>query len=372
MDKTEITETLGKLTTAERRRQLFIAIGVMAGIALVVALIWMLVWSKREVTDNAYVGGHQVLVSARTAGTVRAVYVEDTETVRAGQLLVELEADDAKVALNRARADLKAAIGQAKQCEATFMSRATELKTALADLRRREPLERTRAMSPEALQHARDRVAIARASLAAARAAWQEGGIATQPGVVAARAAYVAASLNYQRTRIVAPVDGIVVQRTVQAGQQTQAGLPLLRLVPLQGLWIDANFKETELPNVRIGQPAKVIVDLYGSGTTFEGRVAGFSGGTGAAFAVLPPQNAAGNWVKVVQRVPVRIELNQAQLKQYPLRLGLSAHVSIDTHDRKGPLLRQPSARESGSPERAASADLQRAEQEAQALIDQS
>lgn len=371
MSKADISETLSKLTTAQRRRQLLVAMGVMAVPVLLAVLMWALVWSQREVTDNAYVGGYQVLVSARVAGTVGAVHVDDTEPVRAGQLLVELDADDTRLAMERAAADLRVAVGQARQQRALIAAREAELQAASTSLKRREPLQGTRALSTEAVQIARDKVVLAKAARDAARAMWVDGGIESQPGVKAARAAYVAASLNLKRTRIRAPVDGVVVQRTVQVGQQAQGGLPLLRIVPLHQLWIDANFKETELANVRIGQPAEVSVDLYGRGVKLDGRVVGFSAGTGAAFAVLPPQNAAGNWVKVVQRVPVRIALNPAQLKDYPLRLGLSARVRIDTHDREGPRLRALSPAPTGTEAQAASEDLQHAEQDAQHLIDQ-
>lgn len=369
MDESEVSPDSTRITTTRRVRQLFLALIVMMAIGAGIAVLWLLIWSKQESTDNAYVAGHQVLVSARTPGTVRAVHVEDTDSVQRGQLLVELDGDDAAVGLERARANLLSAVGQARQQKALIATRAAELRAAQADFQRRAPLRESRALSPEVLQHAKDRVDLAREGVASAKALWIEGGISVQPGVSAARAAYIDAALNVARIRVTAPTPGVVVQRTAQVGQQAEPGLPLLRLVPLDGLWIDANFKETQLTNVRIGQPAEVTIDLYGTGTRFKGHVAGFSAGTGSAFAVLPPQNAAGNWVKVVQRVPVRIVLDPDQIRDYPLRLGLSVRVRIDTHDRSGPRLRDmkvlAEAASTGPSE-----DLLKAEQDARALID--
>lgn len=339
--------------TGDRRKQIGAALVVLilaASLGLAWLGWWWFVLTQRETTDNAYVGGHQLLVVPQVAGTVLAVHVDDTQRVKAGQLLVELDPTDATVALDAARARLAQAVrdvrrlqGAASQDVALVDARRLDLAQAQADLGRREPLRASRAMAPEQIAHAKDRVAAARAALlaaqrqAAASGALVEGTeIAQHPGVLAARAAFVDAALRLQRTRIVAAVEGDVVQRTAQPGQQVAPGQALMRLVDTDSLWIDANFKESQLRNLRIGQPVTVEVDLYGSGVDFEGRVVGFSAGTGSAFALLPPQNAAGNWVKVVQRVPVRIALSPDAMKAHPLIVGLSARVKVDTHDRGG------------------------------------
>jgi membrane fusion protein (multidrug efflux system) len=266
---------------------------------------------------------------------------------------VQLDPADASLALDRARAELARAVRQVRQLrdtagldDAYAEARRLELEQAQEALLRRLPLRDSHAIAPESLSDASRRVAVAKAALLAAQrqahAAHDvagEGEIRNHPSVQAAQASYVDAWLWLQRTRIVAPLAGTVAQRTVQPGERVQAGAALMRVIPADQMWIDANLKEGQLRNLRIGQAATVEVDVYGGGAAFEGRVAGFSPGTGSAFALLPTQNAAGNWVKVVQRVPVRIELRPEDLADRPLLIGLSSHVRIDTHDHSGPRL---------------------------------
>ncbi|MGE0385140.1 MAG: efflux RND transporter periplasmic adaptor subunit [Gammaproteobacteria bacterium] len=322
----------------------------------------------RETTDNAYVGGEQVPISARIAGTVAAVHVRDMQRVRAGDLLVELDATDARVALDRARANLAAAVRTVQQMhdaaragDAAVFARSLELEQARADLRRREPLLATQAVAAETIAHARDAVATAEAALrvarhqaAAARVLVANTAVGQHPNVLAARAAYIDAWLALNRTRIHATVGGDVVQRTVQPGVRIEPGGVLLKIVRTEALWVDANFKESQLRDLRLGQPVTVRVDLYGGAAAFRGQVAGFNAGTGAAFALLPPQNAAGNWVKVTQRLPVRIALDPVELQTHPLRLGLSARVAVDTRNRAGvplaPAVDQRQFRETTAP----------------------
>jgi membrane fusion protein, multidrug efflux system len=354
-------------------------------VCVLIGAVWLLLWQRvlsvRESTSNAYVGGHQVQVSPQVQGTVVAIHVDDTQRVSAGQLLITLESTDAEVALIQARANLALAVqrvrqmrDQAAQDAELVAARKLSLWHAKADLERREPLLDERAIAAEEVQHVRDRVTESRVALqgaerqaGASRALAGNGSLAEHPAVQAARAAFLHASIALQRTRIVAPVAGDIVQRTVQLGNRVQPGQALMRIVPLNELWVDANFKEVQLRHLRIGQPAKITVDLYGGSYTFHSRIAGFSAGTGAAFALLPPQNAAGNWVKVVQRVPVRIKLDPQQLEHHPLRVGLSAEVTVDTHDRSGPQL-APLAALATLPVEPAT-DLRAAEAEATRII---
>ncbi|MGE0385558.1 MAG: HlyD family efflux transporter periplasmic adaptor subunit [Gammaproteobacteria bacterium] len=319
----------------------------------VVAAAWWLIWSRQESTDNAYVAGDQIQVSARQPGNVVRVLVHDTQRVHVGQVLVELDRTDAVLALDQAEAALaqtarevrqrqiEAERGDARVARARIASAQAE-----ALLARRERLYGARLIAVEDIDNARDAARAARADLtlaqadaAAARAAVAGTDVAAHPLVARARARYLDAWVRLGRTVIRAPRAGQVAQRTVQAGQQVAPGQALLRLVPLDSVWIDANFKEAQLRHLRIGQPVRVTIDQYGRGVPMRGHVAGFSAGTGAAFALLPPLNAAGNWVKVVQRLPVRIELDPDSFAEHPLRIGLSAQVAVDITDRSGPML---------------------------------
>jgi len=338
---------------AKRSRALLIvaAIFVLAGVTWF--LLWMFVFSTREKTDNAYVGGNQVALSSQVPGTVVAILTDDTQHVTAGQVLVKLDTTDADVRLRQTSSALAQAVRQVRQqdasvseADATIAAREVDLRKAEADLKRHIPLVAAQAESPETVQHMRDSVAQAQAALNAAkaqarsaRAAVEGTDIANNPSVMQVRANFRSAWIAAQRNTIVAPVSGYVAQRSVQLGASITPGQQLMTIVPLHDLWIDANFKENQLRHIRIGQPVKISTDLYGGSVEYHGKVIGLGAGTGSVFSLLPAQNATGNWIKVVQRVPVRIALDNNELDQHPLRVGLSADVTVDISNDKGPAL---------------------------------
>ena len=329
---------------------LLVALFATAGIAY--AIYWSLVARYVESTDDAYVGGNLVQITPQVSGTVLAIGADDTDYVKAGQTLVELDQADSRVALDQAEAALARSVRQVRnlmatsaELEANVALREAELARTRADLERRAPLSASGALPAEELQHARDAVASAQAALEAARqqlAAQRtlvdRTTVETHPDVQSAAARLREAYLTHARTVLPAPVSGIVAKRSVQVGQRVAPGAPLMAVIPLEQVWVDANFKERQLLNLRPGQTVKLYADIYGSAVEFHGRVAGFAAGTGSAFALLPPQNATGNWIKVVQRVPVRIALDAAELARHPLQIGLSMEVEVDTHERSGEL----------------------------------
>jgi len=342
-----------------RRRVVLLSLAaIFLSAGIIWALLWWFVFSLREVTDDAYVNGNQVTLSAQVTGTVIAVLADDTQRVEAGQVLVKLDPTDSDLALAKAQSALAQAVRQvrqqtqtAAQYESSIAPKHDELERAQADLARREPLLAEHAIAPEEIAHARQAVADARAALdaaqrqsAAAHALIDGSDVAGNPLVLQARAAYREAWVASRRNAIMAPVSGYVAQRSVQVGSRVQAGQALLTILPLHDLWIDANFKEVQLKHIRIGQPAEVRSDVYGSDVTYHAKVEGLGAGTGGAFSLLPAQNASGNWIKVVQRVPVRIAFDAKELEKYPLRVGLSTEVKVDTHDRSGGVLAQASA----------------------------
>ena len=338
-------------TAGARRRR---ALSVVIVVFLLVGMGWIAWWylesRGHETTDNAYVGGNLVQVTPRVAGTVVAIGADDTDLVEAGQTLVRLDPSDAGVALAQAEAQLAQAVREARvlyakdtTLAATVAQRKVDLARAQDDLARRAPLVASGAVSREDLQHARDAVAAARAALktadeqlAASRALTEGTSVEKQPSVLRAAARVREAFLAVQRDTIPAPVRGYVAKRSVQVGQRVAPGQPLMAVVPLDDVWVEANFKEVQLREMRIGQPVRLTADLYGSQVEYRGRVAGLAAGTGGAFALLPPQNATGNWIKVVQRLPVRIELDRKQLAEHPLRVGLSMEVDVDVRDASG------------------------------------
>ena len=326
-----------------------------------------LVASHYESTDNAYVQGNVIQITPQIGGTVMAILADDTDFVKAGQPLVRLDPADATVALEQSRANLAQAVRQVRTLYANNASLSaqitlrqsdvskaqTEITRATDDLARRQKLVGNGAVSKEELNHAQTQLANAQSSLAAALAgvaaakeqlvsnqAMTEGTALDQhPGVRVAAAKLREAFLASQRTALPAPVDGYVARRTVQLGQRVAAGTPLMAIIPLNQVWVDANFKEVQLRHIRIGQPVKLTADLYGKKIEYTGRIAGLGMGTGAAFALLPAQNATGNWIKVVQRVPVRVALDAAQLVQNPLRVGLSMEATVDVSQQDGKML---------------------------------
>ena len=366
-----------------RRRILTIVASVFAVLGILWFLLWFVVLSEREKTDDAYVGGNQVSVTAQIAGTVVGVHADNTDLVNAGQVLVRLDPTDAGTALNRAASALARTVRQARQQQAmagqydALVTRGKlELARAEADYARRSPLLAEQAVAPEEIKHAEEAVAMARASLSqaqrqadAARALVDGVALADNPAVQEAKALYRDAWVNASRNAIVAPVTGFVALRSVQLGQHILPGEALLSLIPLQHLWVEANFKEGQLRHLRLGQPAQVRSDLYGGAVIFHGKVIGMAAGTGAAFSVLPAQNASGNWIKVVQRVPVRVSIAPEDLALHPLRIGLSTTVTVDTHERGGAMLAAAPRTGGGASTDVYTADIARADAAADAII---
>ena len=342
----------------ERKRRLVLVGITLAFIAagIAYAIYYEAVLSKSQDTDNAYVGGNLVTLSSQVAGNVQEIRADETQMVQAGAELVKLDSADADVALSQAEARLGNVVRQQRQryadvaqYDATVAQRQLALKDAEDDLARRKPLAADHTVSGEDVAHARQAVDNARAAIAVAQKqadAVKSGieGVAPgqHPAVQAAKADYVQAWLAARRNSILAPVSGYVAKRSVQVGAHVTPGTPMLSIVPLDQLWVDANFKESELRNIRVGQSATIEADMYGSKVTFHGKVLGLSAGTGSAFSLLPAQNASGNWIKVVQRVPVRIALDPKELREHPLRIGLSTTVNVDIRDTGGPMLGAP------------------------------
>ena len=343
-----------------RRTWLTILAAALAVIALATLAWWWLYASRYESTDDAYVAGDLVGVMSQVSGTVVSIGADETDRVQAGEELVRLDATDYRIALQEAEQQLARAVRQvhtvfANRDELTALvaQRRADLDRAEADLARRRGLTASGAVSTEELGHAQDAANAAREALIAAQKSLAAGvalvgrtGVADNPDVRAAATQVERAWLNVQRTSVRAPVSGYVARRGVQLGERIAPGTPLLALVPLERLRVDANFKEVQLRGMRIGQPARVIVDLYGGRVEYHGTVEGLGLGTGAAFALLPAQNATGNWIKVVQRVPVRITLDPKELEAHPLRVGLSTRVRIDVSDGAGSQLASAPRRE--------------------------
>ncbi|MEY4762034.1 MAG: hypothetical protein RLZZ200_1890 [Pseudomonadota bacterium] len=355
MNDTTNTAPESNPKASKRRRILTILAVAFASAGLIWLLLEHFVFALREKTDDAYVAGNQVAITSQVAGTVTAVSVTNTTRVEAGQVLVQLDPTDAATALARAEAELGRAVRQVRQqqalsgqYDASIAQRRLELKRAEIDLAHRAPLIPEKAIAGEEVRHAQDAVAIARAALdqaekqaAGAHSLVDGAGVKDNPIVQAARAQYRDAWVASKRNAIVAPVRGYVAQRSVQLGQRIAPGQPLMMVIPLDDLWIDANFKESQIAHLRIGQSVRIRSDLYGSSVDFHGKVLGLAAGTGGAFSLLPAQNASGNWIKVVQRVPVKVSLDRAELEAHPLRIGLSTTVTVDTHDRNGTVLAQ-------------------------------
>lgn len=339
------TEVLRTDFPYRRKRNLTLVTLLFIIIALGVTLAYFLFWQHEEETEDAYVAGHLVQITPQITGTVRKVMFDDTELVKKGDVLITLDDSDFQLAYDRAQNELIQAIRQNKQQTATnsqakaqVLLRKADLARAQADLRRRELLSGTDAISGEELSHARAAVVQAQAALKAVEAAETSAQAAIgnniplrqQPAVQTAVSRIKDAWLNLQRTQIHAPIAGQVAKRNVQVGQRITQGVPLMAVVPLDNLWVDANFKESQLRKMRIGQSVEMVSDLYGSKVVYHGKVMGLSAGTGSAFSLLPAQNATGNWIKVVQRVPVRISLDPRELRANPLRMGLSMTVKVD------------------------------------------
>jgi membrane fusion protein (multidrug efflux system) len=359
-----------------QRKKLFtLLFGAVAVAAVAYGGYWTLIGSRHVSTDNAYVAAEIAQVTPEVAGTIKEVKVVDTQPVKAGDVLVVLNDSDAKLALAQAEADLAraerrvkgyfandeglSAQAQARSADqaraaAQLASAGADLQRAKLDLQRRQALAKSGSVSGEELSNAQNAYATAEASLKAAEAASRQSEanyraavgslkanqtltadttVDNNPEVALARAKLDQARLDLQRTVIRAQVDGVVAKRQAQVGQRVQSGTPLMSVVPLQDAHVDANFKEVQLSKVRVGQPVELTADLYGGKVVYHGKVAGLSGGSGAAFAMIPAQNATGNWIKVVQRLPVRIALDPAELKAHPLQVGLSMEATVDVSE---------------------------------------
>lgn len=340
-------------TNGKRRKFLLLLLAVVVIAAIGWTAWYLLVARWHQDTDDAYVQGNIVSITPQSIGTVVSIGADDGMKVTAGQVLVQLDPNDAQVAYEQAVANLANTVRQVRGLysavdagQADLNAREVAVQKARADVKRREGLVASGAVSAEELAHARDELAAAEATLSSSRGTLSRNRalvdattLGKQPQVAAAAAQLRQAYLNLQRAAIVAPVSGYVAKRNVQLGQRVQPGATLMTIVPLEQVWVDANFKETQLNNMRIGQPVELHSDLYGSDVAFDGKVAAIGMGTGSAFALLPAQNASGNWIKIVQRVPVRIEVDRKQVQEHPLRLGLSMHVDVNIRGQDGAML---------------------------------
>ncbi|HYA67057.1 MAG TPA: HlyD family efflux transporter periplasmic adaptor subunit [Burkholderiaceae bacterium] len=365
---------------AVRRPALILTALVLIVVGIGAALYWFLVARNYEDTDDAYVGGRVVTITPQTSGTVVAIGADETDTVTARQMLVRLDPADARIDLLGREAQLAQAVRETRTLyanndvlQANVSLREAELERALDDLERRREVRYTGVVSEEEIRHAELAVASAKAALASAREQLVSNrsltagtGVASHPNVLAAAARLREAYLSFKRSEIVAPVGGQIARRNVQVGQRVSPGMALMALVPMDNLWVDANFKEVQLEDMRIGQPVRLVADVYGSRTEYHGRIIGLGAGTGAAFALLPAQNATGNWIKVVQRVPVRIALDPKELHDHPLRVGLSVRATVDVRDRSGALV---STHNEASPDNRTEV-FDGSEREAEALVE--
>jgi membrane fusion protein, multidrug efflux system len=341
-------------TSVSRKSRRWLWLSIASGAFLLIGAAYTLYWANvlryQQSTDDAYVNGNVVQITPQIYGTVVSIGADDTQFVKAGQPLVRLDQADAKVALDQAEAQLAKTVREVRnmfatsgQLRAIVALRENDLALAQKDLARRERLGNSGAISNEELQHARDAVRGAEAAvlsaqqqLAGNQARVDGTTLENHPDVRSVSAAVRNAYLNYSRTVLPAPVSGFVARRAVQLGQRVSPGAALMSVVPLDEVWVDANFKEPQLANMRVGQPVTLSSDLYGGSFRYHGKVAGFGAGTGSAFALLPAQNATGNWIKIVQRVPVRIALDEHEMAEHPLQIGLSMKVEVSVRDQGG------------------------------------
>ncbi|HEY9255658.1 MAG TPA: efflux RND transporter periplasmic adaptor subunit [Stenotrophomonas sp.] len=337
-----------------KRGKLLRLLAVLVIVLIAAVTVWYFMYGRWfEDTDDAYVQGNQVQITPLVPGTVVSIGAEDGMRVERGQLLVQLDPADTEVALQQAEANLARTVRQVRglyrsveASQADLNARQVALERVRADFARRKDLAASGAISNEELAHARDELAAAEAALSGSREKFETSRalvddtvVATQPDVQAAAAQLRQAHLNNARSAILAPVSGYVARRSVQVGQRVQPGAVLMAVVPLEQVWVEANFKETQLKHMRLGQEVELRSDLYGGGVKYKGKIDSLGLGTGSAFSLLPAQNASGNWIKIVQRVPVRIAVDPQQLKENPLRIGLSMKVDVNLHDQKGSVL---------------------------------
>ncbi|WP_223449327.1 MULTISPECIES: efflux RND transporter periplasmic adaptor subunit [unclassified Pseudomonas] len=344
-------------TSNPRKRKVMLVV-----LAIVVVLAGVGVWGYHEFygrwnesTDDAYVNGNVVEITPLVTGTVVSIGADDGDLVHEGQVLVNFDPNDAEVGLQSAQANLARTVRQVRGLysnvdgmKAQVNAQQAEVQKAQDNFNRRKNLAAGGAISQEELSHARDDLTSAQNALANAKqqlkttsALVDDTVVSSHPDVMSAAAQLRQAYLNHSRSTLIAPVTGYVAKRSVQLGQRVQPGTALMAVIPLDQLWIDANFKETQLRDMRIGQPVDIQADLYGSDVKFSGTIDSLGAGTGSAFALLPAQNATGNWIKIVQRVPVRIHINAEELAKHPLRVGLSTQVDVNLRDQSGPVLAQ-------------------------------
>ncbi|RON23342.1 HlyD family efflux transporter periplasmic adaptor subunit [Pseudomonas lini] len=344
-------------TSNPRKRKVMLFV-----LTIVVILAGLGVWSYHEFfgrwnesTDDAYVNGNVVEITPLVTGTVVSIGADDGDLVHEGQVLINFDPNDAEVGLQSAQANLARTVRQVRGLysnvdgmKAQVNAQQAEVQKAQDNFNRRRNLAAGGAISQEELSHARDDLTSAQNALANAKqqlmttsALVDDTVVSSHPDVMSAAAQLRQAYLNNARSTLIAPVTGYVAKRSVQLGQRVQPGTALMAVIPLDQLWIDANFKETQLRDMRIGQPVDIEADLYGSDVKYSGTIDSLGAGTGSAFALLPAQNATGNWIKIVQRVPVRIHINAEELAKHPLRVGLSTQVDVNLRDQSGPVLAQ-------------------------------
>ena len=353
-DQQTDTQTSSNNKSQQRKKGLSIFILLLLLIAIGSAAYWFFFIKGFEETEDAYVSGNQVMVSSQVAGNISKINVDNMDPVQAGDVLLELDDTNAKLSFEQAKSNLANAVRQISQLNYTVKQlksavRANEITLAQAqgNLNRRVQLVKDGAIDKESFQHAKEAVELAKANLTtsqnqleANQALLLDGPLSEQPQIQSAVSNFKQAWLNLERTKIRSPIKGYVARRNAQVGQAVSVGGALMAVVTTDQMWLDANFKETQLTHMRIGQPVKIHFDLYGKDKTFDGKVVGIEMGTGSAFSLLPTQNATGNWIKVVQRVPVRIQLDPQQLAENPLRIGLSATVKVNVSDSQGETLR--------------------------------
>ena len=353
-DQQTDTQTSSNNKSQQRKKGLSIFILLLLLIAIGSAAYWFFFIKGFEETEDAYVSGNQVMVSAQVAGNISKINVDNMDPVQAGDVLLELDDTNTKLSFEQAKSNLANAVRQISQLNYTVKQlksavRANEITLAQAqgNLNRRVQLVKDGAIDKESFQHAKEAVELAKANLTtsqnqleANQALLLDGPLSEQPQIQSAVSNLKQAWLNLERTKIRSPIKGYVARRNAQVGQAVSVGGALMAVVNTDQMWLDANFKETQLTHMRIGQPVEIHFDLYGKDKTFNGKVVGIEMGTGSAFSLLPTQNATGNWIKVVQRVPVRIQLDPQQLAENPLRIGLSATVKVNVSDSQGETLR--------------------------------
>ena len=340
-----------------RRGLLLRLLSVVIVLAVIAWTAWYFLEGRwYESTDDAYVNGNIVQITPRISGTVISITADDGDLVKQGEVMVKLDKSDADVGLQSAGANLANTVRKVRGLYSTVTGAQAQvavekvaLQKAQADYSRRRDLAKTGAISSEELSHALDALTAAQSALTTSEQQLQTNKVlvddtivASHPDVKAAAAQYRAAYLDDVRTVMVAPVTGYVAKRTVQVGQRVQPGAALMAIVPLHEVWVDANFKETQLDHMRIGQSVEISSDVYGGSVKYKGQVESLGVGTGSAFSLLPAQNATGNWIKIVQRIPVRVVFtDQSQLEKYPLRIGMSLDTNVNLHDQNGAALSQ-------------------------------